>query len=208
MQHTDAEQLRDEISALRQRAEEKRAKRLANGQQPNPPEPFIDVVLSAALYKRVFPIFEYGKKAGVLLASDVQVPIDPAQFDKYATDLNLLRMSVDKRYRNHAYTGLRLINAFKLYAREKLGGKDVARVVYDALIKVGLANSEELDDIRRELRQIQKRKGVKFPDYKKIEKQADELLNDSARFKLLHEEALNRFKKIERELDDLYFEEG
>jgi hypothetical protein len=208
MRHTDAEQLRAEIEALRQRAEEKRAKRLANGQQPNPPEPFVDVVLSAALYKRVFPIFEYGKKAGVLLASDVQVPIDPAQFDKYEADLNLLRMSTDKRYSNHAYAGLRLINAFKLYAREKLGGKDVARVIYDVLIKVGLADSEELDDIRRELRQIQKRKGVKFPDYKKIEKQADELLNDSARFKLLHEEALNRFKKIEQELDDLYFEEG
>jgi hypothetical protein len=208
MNYPTAEQLRTDIEALRQRAEEKRAKRLANGQQPNPPEPFVDVVLSAALYKRVFPIFEYAKKAGVLLASDVQVPIDPAQFDKYEADLNLLRLSTDKRFRNHAYTGLRLINAFKLYAREKLGEKDVARVIYDALIKVGLANSSELDDIRRELRQIQKRKGVKFPDYKKIEKQADELLNDSAKFKLLHEEALNRFQKIEPELDDLYFKEG
>jgi len=196
------EELKREIEELRERHEkaeqERIERRIAKGQRPESPEPFVDPVLSAALVERIQPVVKYGLAIAEMFANGYRLPIDISQFDKYRMDIDLLKMSVVPRYRSDARKADHILKILSEYAANEIDNKTVAR---------GIANLFRLDDMRDKVRESRKRRG-KLQQYESIEELAElkekakQLVSDDDRFQALYDDTIKRYKEIESELDE------
>jgi len=199
---TTVEELVREIEELRERhekAEQKRIEqRIARGQRPEPPEPFVDPVLSAVLAERIQPVVKYGLAIAEMFANGYKLPIDMSQFDKYRIDIDLLKMSVVPRYKSEARTADHVLKILSEYTANEINNKTVAR---------GIANLFRLDDMREKVRESRIRRGKLQPyesdeELTELEALAKQLVSDDDRFQALYSDTIKRYKEIESELDE------
>lgn len=201
----DANDIRREIEVLKERLriakEERQANRLAKGQQPEPPEKFLEPVLSAVLAERLTPLLKFATSVGSLLADGNAVPIDLKNFDKFRTDIALLQMSTVSKYCAIGKAGSHLLKLFEEYCSGSVENRTAARGVYYSLSMASILD-DEFTEMREQVKRYRQSKGHVEPDYESIEKQAEALKADEVRFNEVYEKALAHYKAIESELDE------